>query len=71
MKTAEFIKARTFLEKAESLNVILAVLTEFKNKLAYDEALQLFDLAIERIEYVYQKRIAHLDHSPNLLPFEK
>jgi hypothetical protein len=71
MKSDQFIKARTFIEKAESSRTVLAVLTQFSRELAYQESIALFDLAIERLDYILQKQISLYERKDDLLPFQK
>ena len=70
MKSEQFIKARTFIEKAESSRTVLAVLTQFSRELAYQEAISIFDLAIERIDYIIEKRLSLRNYADGVLPFE-
>lgn len=71
MRTDQFIKARTFIEKSESSRTVLAVLTQFSRELAYQESIALFDLAIERIDYILHNQISLYEQKIDLLPFQK
>lgn len=71
MKSDQFIKARTFIEKAESSRTVLATLTQFSRELCYQESIALFDLAIERIDYILQKQLSLYERNDDLLPFQK